>query len=85
MCYTLCCTVKHVLLHLFSSEFNAQLSDILHELWELDDNRLEAGKHYAIDLQGYTKSYRRQDWAKDPLFQFVHDEVLKRPTYKRYT
>ena len=67
------------------SEFNAQLSEILHELWELDDNRLEAGKHYAIDLQGYTKSYRRQDWAKDPLFQFVHDEVFKRPTYKRYT
>ena len=67
-----------------SSQFNAHLSGILHELWQLDDNRLEAGKHYAIDLQGYTKAYRRQDWAKDPLFQFVHDEVFRRPTYKRY-
>ena len=67
------------------SEFDAQLSDVLHEMWELDDNRLEAGKHYAIDLQGYTKAYRRQDWARDPLFQFVSDEALQRPTYKRYT
>ena len=78
----LCCVIRYVL-PLMSSEFNAQLSGILHELWELDDNRLEAGKHYAIDLQGYTKSYRRQDWAKDPLFQFVHDEVFRRPTYKK--
>ena len=75
---------KYIPLSIFS-EFDAQLSDVLHEMWEMDDNRLEAGKHYAIDLQGYTKAYRRQDWARDPLFQFVSDEALQRPTYKRYT
>ena len=69
---------------MFCSEFDANLSDVIHELWQLDDNRLEPGKHYAINLQGFTKAYRREDWAKDPLFSFVHDEVFRRPTYKRY-
>ena len=73
----------HVLYQLLSSEFNAQLSDVLHELWELDDNRLEAGKHYAINLQGSTKAYYTDDRARQPLFKFVNPEVFGQPTYKR--
>ena len=29
-----------------------ELSEIYTELWELDENRLEPGKHYRISLQG---------------------------------
>ena len=29
-----------------------ELSEIYTELWELDENRLEPGKHYRINLQG---------------------------------
>ncbi len=31
-----------------------------------------------------TKSYWRDDKAKDPLFTYVKDEVLRRPTFKTF-
>ena len=31
-----------------------------------------------------TKSYWRDDKAKDPLFTWVKDEALRRPTYKSF-
>ncbi len=31
-----------------------------------------------------TKSYWRDDKAKDPLFTFVKEEVLRRPTFKSF-
>lgn len=61
-----------------------ELSKICEELWEADENRLTPGKDYQIDLQGGTKAYWRGDKAEDPLFSWVRDDVLKRPTFQRF-
>lgn len=60
------------------------LSKICSELWSLDENRLTPGQDYAIDLQGGTKSYWREDKAKDPLFTYVNPSVFQKPTFKRF-
>ena len=59
-----------------------QLSAVCTSMWNADTNRLRPGVDYDLDLQGSTRSYKRQDSAKDPLFYYVNEEVLKRPTFK---
>ncbi|XP_071484090.1 poly(U)-specific endoribonuclease-like [Diadema antillarum] len=63
-----------------------ELSAICNQLWELDENRLVPGEDYEIDLQRYTfySNKGERDEAKCPLFSFVHDDVFKRPTFKRF-
>ncbi|XP_014671165.1 PREDICTED: poly(U)-specific endoribonuclease-like [Priapulus caudatus] len=66
---------------------NEKISQIVTKLWNLDENRLEPGKDYDIDLQGYTKVYRKgsADYAREPLFTFVNEEeVFERETYNHF-
>ena len=59
-----------------------QASEIITKLWHADKNRLTPGVDYDLDLQGYTRSYQREDRARDPLFSWVKEDVFQRPTYK---
>ncbi|XP_065061961.1 uridylate-specific endoribonuclease B-like [Rhopilema esculentum] len=62
-----------------------KLIDLCEKLWDLDKNRLEPDKDYKLDLQGRAKySYDGPDRAKDPLFEFVDENVFKRDTYKAF-
>lgn len=61
-----------------------ELSELCARLWAADVNRLEPGKDYSINLQGGLKSYWREDKAKEPLFSWVRDEVLRRPTFRTF-
>jgi poly(U)-specific endoribonuclease len=63
---------------------NEELSRICQELWDLDDNRLKPGVDYVIDLQGGTKGYWREDKAKDPLFSYMNEKILQKPTFKSF-
>ncbi|XP_063967839.1 poly(U)-specific endoribonuclease-B-like isoform X2 [Lytechinus pictus] len=69
-----------------SQEFtpDAELSAICNKLWELDENRLEPGVDYEIDLQGYTSYGNKVDQARDPLFSRVDEGVLQKPTFKAF-
>lgn len=61
------------------------LIGLCEKLWDLDKNRLQPKVDYELDLQGHTRySYDGPDRAKDPLFAFVDDNVLKRDTYKAF-
>ena len=62
-----------------------ELTDLCERLWHLDKNRLQPGVDYKLDLQGRTKySYDGPDKAKDPLFEYVSQEALKRDSYKGF-
>lgn len=61
-----------------------QASEIATKLWHADKNRLQPGVDYDLDLQGYTKSYQRQDRARNPLFSWVREEVFQKETYKAF-
>ncbi|XP_054772970.2 poly(U)-specific endoribonuclease-A-like [Lytechinus pictus] len=71
-----------------SQEFtpDAELSAICNKLWELDENRLEPGVDYEIDLQRYTYYGNKGnvDQARDPLFSRVDEGVLQKPTFKAF-
>ena len=54
------------------------------KLWELDLNRLVPEKDYAINLQGGKKAYAEGDIASEPLFSFVQEGTLNRPTFKSF-
>ncbi|RIA83614.1 Endoribonuclease XendoU [Glomus cerebriforme] len=51
----------------------------LEKLWELDENRLEPGVDYALNL---TLARGRNDNTSKKLFQFVDGKVGKLPTYQ---
>lgn len=53
-------------------------------LWDLDTNRLVPGKDYVIDLQMGKRIYDVEDTAARPLFRFVDEACLERPTYKSF-
>lgn len=67
-------------------EADEELSEIISELWNADENRLQPGEDYEIDLQGYTNPWKEgsEDWAEHPLFAWVNEESLCRPTYKTF-
>lgn len=63
-----------------------ELSAIISDLWNADENRLQPGDDYEIDLQGYTNPWKEgsEDWAAHPLFSWVNEESLSGPTYKTF-
>lgn len=63
-----------------------ELSPLCDRMWQADTNRLTPGEDYQIDPQGKTHFDKeaRSDRARDPLFQFVNEDVFKRKTYKAF-
>lgn len=65
----------------------SQLSDIseaCNKLWELDGNRLVPNKDYVIDCGEGKKTYEKEDMASENLFNWLDDNVFRRPTYSRF-
>lgn len=62
------------------------ISAAVNRLWDLDENRLEPGVHYSINLQGHKKVYQKDtDAANESLFDFVNkDHFFKSPTYATF-
>lgn len=62
------------------------ISQAVNKLWDLDENRLESGVHYRINLQGHKKVYQHDtDAASDSLFEFVDkDHFFSLPTYATF-
>ncbi|CAK4086180.1 unnamed protein product [Aphanomyces euteiches] len=60
------------------------LSDACNRLWDLDENRLEPGEHYQINLQRGKKPYEQGDMAPDNLFTSVNPEVFKKKTFQLF-
>ncbi|KAF5897530.1 poly(U)-specific endoribonuclease-C-like [Clarias magur] len=69
---------------------NEELSNIIGELWKLDNNRLNPGTDYKISLQGRAGfipkgSNVAVDHASSPLFSHVNEDKLKSiTTYARF-
>ncbi|WIA15329.1 hypothetical protein OEZ85_001995 [Tetradesmus obliquus] len=57
------------------------LSAAVKKLWELDDNRLEPGKDYDIDVQAGKQMHSVGDTAATRLFAKVSDQVWQRKTF----
>lgn len=53
-------------------------------LWELDIHRLVPDVDYVLNLQQGKKAYEARDCAKLPLFTFVDEKALQRPTYASF-
>jgi hypothetical protein len=62
----------------------ADLSTACNKLWELDIHRLHPGVEYGINLQAGKKPYEEGDAAPEPLFAFVDEQVLRRPTFAAF-
>merc|ERR1712039_18867 len=64
----------------------SSISEAAKKLWDLDENRLTPGEHYAINLQGHKKVYQHDtDAAPESLFQFVNkDHFFSLPTYATF-
>ena len=60
------------------------LAAACNKLWDLDVNRLVPDVDYAIDLQCGKKAYDQGDFAKNPLFAFVDEKALTRPTFAAF-
>jgi len=62
------------------------LSAACARLWELDTNRLSPGQDYDINIQKGKSYYDdvHEDVAADPLFNFVSEDALKKPTYAKF-
>ncbi|KAJ8611657.1 hypothetical protein CTAYLR_007902 [Chrysophaeum taylorii] len=54
----------------------------LGRVWELGE-KLRPGVDYQLDLQGYA-TRRGKDYARRPLFSFVREDVLSRPTFAAF-
>ncbi len=62
----------------------ADLSDATHKLWDLDHHRLVPGKDYQLALQHGKGSWDAGDVAADPLFSFVDQRCLEKPTFQAF-
>lgn len=62
------------------------ISAAAQRIWDLDDNCLQPGVHYKINLQGHKKVYQKDtDAADESLFEFVDkDYFFKCPTYATF-
>lgn len=60
------------------------LSAAANRLWDLDDNRLQPGRDYVINLQGGTKVYKTTDEAPDPLFTRLDEKIFQKPTFRTF-
>lgn len=66
---------------------SAELSDLdlaCRKLWDLDKHRLTPGMDYQLNLQRGTKPYRRGDFAMEPLFTYVKEEIFEKNTFKLF-
>lgn len=55
-----------------------------HRLWDLDTNRLTPEVEYSIALQSGKKPYQEGDRAPNPLFNYVNEAALSKPTYSTF-
>lgn len=62
----------------------ASISLACNRLWELDVNRLVPDRDYRINVQRGKRVFDEGDAASDPLFTFVDESALKRPTYAAF-
>jgi poly(U)-specific endoribonuclease len=62
----------------------ASLSKACDKLWDLDTHRLTPNKDYSINIQQGKKIYESGDKASEPLFRFVNEEILHKPTFKAF-
>mmetsp|Transcript_22199 Transcript_22199/g.37160 ORF Transcript_22199/g.37160 Transcript_22199/m.37160 type:complete len:409 (-) Transcript_22199:1567-2793(-) len=62
----------------------ADLSLACDKLWQLDAHRLVPDVDYVLNLQRGKKSYDRDDVAIEPLFSFVDEAALAKPTYAAF-
>ncbi|KAL4235508.1 hypothetical protein ACF0H5_003905 [Mactra antiquata] len=65
-----------------------ELSSILTQLWEADDNKCIPEEDFSIDLQRYVTNARQcvegyKD-SRDPLFSWVNEDVFERDTYRTF-
>ena len=60
------------------------LSMATDKLWELDTHRLCPEVDYSINLQCGKKSYEQGDFASEPFFKYVKQEVLNQNTFKLF-
>lgn len=60
------------------------MSKACNRLWDLDRNRLVPGKDYEINVGEGKKVYRNGDMAHEPLFTWLSDDVLRKPTISRF-
>ena len=62
------------------------ISEAANQLWDLDDNRLECGPHYRINLQSHKQVYQADvDAADEPLFEFVNYGNIKMVKWLKVT
>eukprot|EP01036_Dinobryon_divergens_P024318 gene24318-32755_t len=62
----------------------ASLSSACNKLWDLDFNRLSPGRDYVLNPQEGKSQWDGADVAPDPLFVFVDEKALERPTFKSF-
>ncbi|OMO91666.1 Endoribonuclease XendoU [Corchorus capsularis] len=67
-----------------SEEELSDLSQACNRLWELDLNRLVPGKDYQIDCGDGKKVYQKEDMAEGCLFNWLNEDVFRRPTFSRF-
>lgn len=67
-----------------SGEELSDLSQACNRLWELDLNRLIPGKDYQIDCGEGKKMYQKEDMAAGSLFEWLSEDVFRRPTFSRF-
>ncbi|KAI3943127.1 hypothetical protein MKX01_004403, partial [Papaver californicum] len=67
-----------------SREELADLSQACNKLWELDSNRLVPGKDYEIVCGEGKKVYQNEDMAHGSLFDWLSEDVFRKPTYSRF-
>jgi len=68
----------------YDDDVDAQLSNLVQAMWNADENKLTPDVDYKINVQGFTKAYKDEDWARDKLFENVDESVFSRPTYARF-
>ena len=62
----------------------SDLSVACDRLWELDAHRLVPDVDYVLNLQQGKRAYDQHDAAQLPLFTFVDEKALLRPTYASF-
>jgi len=60
------------------------ISNAVQRIFDLDRNRLIPGQDYRVNVQGSKKPYWKEDKAENPLFTYVSEERLQRPTYRSF-
>ena len=64
---------------------DASMEKAVQHLWDLDENRLEPGKDFVVNVQSGKKPYHKHDGAEDPLFNSVDTRQFRyRPTYRAF-